>query len=208
MPDQITETECNSPMNSYKYNDQWLSEIKISFKKSNKNVLSFMDNWSKSVDQSKEEKLNLAIVEQITRIVEKIRLECFHVTATLDSTFTKLNSLSEINPNQSQVYTVLQQQLIAVVDDKIPSLFSALSQINEAQFNETVKKAKSDFVAFENQEKSRLYLLVQLVAEKTAFMSPQISHASKNKSETIHIKKVDPPVEIRNFTQLRQKILR
>ena len=152
-----------------------------------------MDNWSKSVDQSKEEKLNLAIVEQITRIVEKIRLECFHVTATLDSTFTKLNSLSEINPNQSQVYTVLQQQLIAVVDDKIPSLFSALSQINEAQFNETVKKAKSNFVAFENQEKSRLYLLVQLVAEKTAFMSPQISHASKNKSETIHLKKVDPP---------------
>jgi len=125
-----------------------------------------LDSWSQPADLSKEEKINTALVEEMNRLIQKIKLECNHVTATLDSTFSKLNSLTEINPSQSHVYTNLQQQLVTVIDEKIPSLFLAISQLDGSHEQQSVKVANSEFVAFENKEKTRLYQLIQLIAEK------------------------------------------
>ena len=193
IPTQCTEADFNSPGSSYKFNDIWLAEVKQTFKRVNKNVVNFIDSWSPPADPESEAKLNTAVIEEINRLIEKIKIECTHVTATLDSTFEKLSSLTDINPNQAQVYSNLQQQLITVIDDKVPSLFHALNQIEGSYQQEAIKKAKTDFLAFENQEKSRLYQLVQLIAEKTSYVSPSVSHAPSFKSETIHLKKVDPP---------------
>ena len=193
VPGQVTEAEFNSPGSSYRYNDTWLLELKQTFKKVNKDVVNFLDNWAQPVDQNNEEKIKVAVVEEISRIVEKINLECFHVSSTLDSTFKKLYSVTEINPNQSQVYTNLQQQLVTVIDQNVPSLFYALAQLDGAQGHEDVKKAQTQFSAFENKEKARLYELIQLIAEKTAFVSSPVSHVSSPKFESIHLKKVDPP---------------
>ena len=161
MPTQCTEADFNSDGSSFKYNDIWLGQVKQTFKKVNKSVVNFLDKWVTPVDPAVEEKLNLAVIEEIDRLIEKIRLECNHVTATLDSTFKKLYILADIVPSQSQVYLNLQHQLISVIDNKVPNLFYALSQSDGSHQQEAIKKAKSDFFAFEDKEKSRLYQLFQ-----------------------------------------------
>ena len=50
-----------------------------------------------------------------------------------------------------------------------------------------------DFSVFENKEKCRLYQLIQLVAEKTMGVFPSDCQISPSKTESIHLKKVDPP---------------
>ena len=193
VPGQITEAEFNSPDSLYKYNDNWRINVKQIFKSVNKAVVTFLHNWDPLVDSAKVQKNNTAVVQEISRLLDKIKLECKHVTATLDSTFKKLNSLTEINPSQSQVYSCFQQQLVAVVDEKIPSLFSTLNQLEGSQQEQEIKTAYSDFLAFENKEKIRLYQLIQLVADKTVCGSPSVRPILSSKVEAIHLKKVDPP---------------
>ena len=193
VPGQVSEDVFNSPGSSYKYNDNWMAEVKQLFKQVNKSVIKFLDNWTPSVDPSVEQKVNAANMDEITRLINKITLECNHVTTTVDSTFTKLNSVTSINPNQSQVYANLQQQLVAVIDEKVPGLFYSISQLDGSLQQPAIKKANTDFAAFENREKSRLYQLIQLVAEKTADNSSSVSRLISPKSESIHLKKVDPP---------------
>ena len=98
LPAHCSEADFNSLRSSYKFNDNWLAEAKETFKRVNKNVINFIDSWSPPADPAKEEKLNKAVVEEINRLIEKIKLECTNVTATLDSTFKKLYSLTDINP--------------------------------------------------------------------------------------------------------------
>ena len=193
VPAQVTETEFNDPGSLFKYNDIWLAELKQTFKRVNKAVIKFLDDCASPVDETKEEKISTALNEEITRLVNKISLECSHVTSTLDSTFQKLKNMTEINPSQSQVYANLQQQLIGVIDEKVPNLFHALSQIDGSHEQDSVKKANTEFTVFENKEKSRLYELIQLIAEKTVHSSPANTSTSIPKRESIHLKKVDPP---------------
>ena len=71
VPSQISEADFNSSKILYKYNDTWLADVKQTFKRVNKSVINFLDNWSQPADLSKEEKINTALVEEMNRLIQK-----------------------------------------------------------------------------------------------------------------------------------------
>jgi hypothetical protein len=111
----------------------------------------------------------------------------------VDDTYKRLQSTQEINPSQAQVYKDLKDELMDVIDVKIPSLIKTITDLAGHTEEQSVIKLNQDFAAFEAKEKTRLYRLVQLIAEKTS--APQFSgHGrSSGRSEAVHLKKADPP---------------
>ena len=92
------------------------------------------------------------------------------------------------------MYSILQCQLMSVVDEKIPSLFSSLQSVSSPKDEPLVKQVRQEFVTFETKEKTRLYQLIQLIAEKTSSDQPVSSgRSTAPKFETVNLKKVDPP---------------
>ena len=81
-----------------------------------------------------------------------------------------------------------------VIDVKIPSLIKAITDLAGPNEEQSVVKLNQDFAAFEAKEKTRLYSLVQLIAEKTTHSTHRSTGKSLGRSETVHLKKADPPV--------------
>ena len=147
------------------------------------------------MSNNQEEKFNAVAAEEITKLVVRITLESGQVTKSIDETFKRLQSLGGINPNQSQVYSNLQQQLMGVIDEKIPALISTLTGLVGDDNQGYVKKTNLEFSVFENQEKTRLYQLVQLIAEKTSFSQAAYpGRPAAPRGEPIHLKKVEQEV--------------
>ena len=194
VPNTVTEEAFNDATQSpYKYNDLWLDKVKKDFKKVNKDVVNFMESRDANVSNKKEEKFCALAIEEVTKLAGRITLESTQVTRSIDDTYKKLHGLTAINPNQSQVYSNLQQQLISVIDDRIPALITALSA-TEGVAQSVIETTNQEFSAFENNEKTRLYQLVQLIAEKTSYSQPSFSsRGAAPRSESIHLKKAEPP---------------
>ena len=195
VPSVVTEEVFNEEASPYKYNDLWLEGVKTDFKRVNKAVVTFLDSRTSTESTNQEQKFNAIASEEVTKLVTKITQESGQVTKTVDDTFVKLQSVTEINPNQSQVYSNLQQQLLGVIDEKIPAMINALRDVAGPPQQAAVKKVEQDFSAFENQTKTQLYSLVHLIAEKTAFGSqPSASGGSAApRRESIHLKKAELP---------------
>ena len=194
VPNATSESEFNKADSSYKFNDTWLEKVKCDFKKVNKDVVIFLDNQESKNENVEEQKFSETSVPEISMLLKKINLEKAQVTSSLDDTYKRLHSMTDINPNQGVIYSNLQQQLLTVIDVKISPMVSSLLNVPGSKKSEEVDQAIRDFEVFENTEKSRLYSLVQTVAEKMApsHISP-IGHVSTPKSESTFLKKVDPP---------------
>ena len=135
--------------------------------------------------------------EENVRLLTKLRTEMTQLTGSLDETFRKLRSQSELNPNQAQIYTAFQAQLMSVIDDKIPALFTSLVNVASPSDQADVSTIRQEIATFEDIEKKRLYQLVQIIAEKSSFVqSASIlkSDGLSKPSAAVHLKKVDPPV--------------
>ena len=196
VPGTITKEDFNEDASTYKFNDVWLVSVKEDFKKVNKAVVNFLDTKTatKSVSHSEEEKkFDKNVAEEVTKLVGKIKLESEQVTASIDEVYKRLQSVTDINPNQGQVYSNLQQQLFAVIDDKIPALISSLTAVARTEDQDTLGKVSKSYDQFEQQEKIRLYKLIHIIAEKTSSTQSNSSSRSGSKSESVHLKKVDPP---------------
>ena len=73
-------------------------------------------------------------------------------------------------------------------------MVTALANGSSFGHSEEVDQAVRDFESFESTEKTRLYSLVQLVAEKIDVTPvPSSGPISTHRSEALHLKKVDPP---------------
>ena len=200
VPSSITEVEFNATDSPFQYNDNWVDSIKKEFQKVNKNVVTFLE--SKNVNNADkypsqtEEKCSTALKEQNVRLFSKIRSEMTQLTGSVDETYRKLRSQTELNPNQAQIYTAFQSQLMSVIDDKIPALFTSLVNVASSSDQADVSTIRQEIATFEDIEKKRLYQLVQIIAEKSSF----VQNASTLKTDSlskpaaaVHLKKVDPP---------------
>ena len=174
VPSVASEADFNHTASTYEYNDPWIKSITRDFVKLNDAVVTYLDTKPPSVpsDPGAEEKCNLASRAQVEKIISKIRLESSQVTESLDETYKRLGSLTQINTGQSQVYNNLKNELLAVLDDKIPCLIQSLIDVAGASDQIEVKKIEKEYVDLESQEKPRLYQLLQVIAEKTQDSHP------------------------------------
>ena len=108
VPNTVTETLFNAPESQYKYNDNWLNEIKSDFKRVNKNVVIFLDSQTSVCESDKEQKFNETSQTEVTMLLKKLSLEKSQVTSSIDETYKHLQSLTSINANQGLVYSNLQ----------------------------------------------------------------------------------------------------
>ena len=172
VPSVVSEADFNASGSAYSYNDPWLETIKKNFYAFNKKVLKFLESVP-SDETGEEEKFSLAANKvEVDRLISKIKLESKQATASIDETFKKLQSIPHISVNQAQVYSNLQYQLVSVVDEKIPALFTSLLAVSSSADQTQLTQARQEFAAFEEQEKTRLYQLIQLIAEKTSSDQP------------------------------------
>ena len=199
VPASVTEEQFNAPDSVHTFNDTWMLGIKKTFQAVNKSVVTFLHTTATAASnpEPQEEKLKVAGKAEYDRLVTKIHSECKQLTGALDDCYTLLQSVTHINPNQSQIHTSHQQNLLTVLDDKIPALLASLSLAAGPGDSDQVKQANSDYAVLEAKEKPRLYRLVHLIAEKTQFVPAASSSNSTTsrpaKSESVHLKKVDPP---------------
>ena len=191
VPSSLTEADFNS---SHTYNDPWFENIKQEFQRVNEAVVTFLDSRNASHSQQEEQKVCFASKAELDRIISKVRLESSQLSASLDETYKRLQSLTAINPNQTLVYSNLQDKLMSVLDVKIPALLSSVAAVAGSGDQAEVKKINLEFASFEAQEKTRLYQLVQLLAEKSSYTETSSSGRSPGpRSDTVHLKKMDPP---------------
>ena len=194
VPKVISEVAFNASDSAYPYNDSWLEKCKSDFKKVNKNVVIFLESQNSKTADEPEQKFQTSSASEVTMMLKKINLEKSQVTSSLDESFKRLHSVSELNPNQGVVYSNLQTQLMSVIDDKIYPLVTSLVAKAGADHKEEVEKAVGDFDLFENTEKTRLYSLVQIVAEKISTSTVTgVAAVPTSKGEATYLKKVDPP---------------
>ena len=196
VPGTVSEVEFNLADSSYTYKDSWMSDMKKEFRRINKSAVDFLRKGSEIVSNDTEEKVNLAAVEECDKVITKVNLESGQVTLSLDETYKNLQSVSEINLSQAQVYNNLTERLMFVIDNKIPDLLKSVSGAKDATTKNKVIKCGADFEAFEAKEKPRLYQLVQLIAQKTVHLQAVSSSSDRPSSvrhDTVHLKKMDPP---------------
>ena len=198
VPKVVTEDAFNASDSTFVYNDIWLDQCKSDFKKVNRQVVIFLESKnSKNENENEnvpEQKFQDTSTSKVTMMLKKINLEQSQVTSSLDESFKRLHSLTELNPNQGVVYGNLQTQLMDVIDNKIYPLVTTLVNIGGTDHKEEIDKAVGNFNLFENTEKTRLYSLVQIVAEKIAATNISgIGPTPTPKSEATYLKKVDPP---------------
>ena len=199
MPSAVTEEQFNAPDSSYSFNDAWMLETKQTFQRVNNSIVTFLIPTPSSNSDSQEEKLSVIAKFEFDRIATKVKSDSKQLTSALDESFKTLQSVPNINPNQSQIHSSHQQNLMSVLDDKLPALLASLSLSASPAEADQVQLAYTTYTALEAQEKPRLYNLVQLIAGKTMFVPVQSSGFSSSakpasaRPETIHLKKVDPP---------------
>ena len=95
VPGTVTEEDFNGEVSTYKYNDVWLGTVKEDFKRVNKLVINFLDSRTRSHSNSEEQKLsNTVTTHQVTKLVNKIKLESDQLTSSLDEAFKRLFSVA------------------------------------------------------------------------------------------------------------------
>ena len=202
VPATVSETDFNATGSPCRYNDPWFLSVKKEFQRVNRAVVAFLESKSNSngaaaSNSGEEQKIVVAAKAEVERVISKVRLESKQVTQSIDETFKKLHSHTSINPNQSQIYSNLQQHLVAVIDDKIPSLLATLYSVASSAEQAEVEDVRKEFASFEDQEKTRLYQLVQVIAEKTSFAQAGSSSRQDGvghvKGGAVHLKKMEAP---------------
>ena len=189
VPSSVSEVEFNAASSPFKYNDNWAKAIKKEFQKVNLNVVTFLESknvGSSDIDatEQKEQKYSDVSKEEHARLTSKIRTEMTQLTGSIDETYKKLGGLTELNPNQAQIYTNFQTQLMSVIDDKIPLLFSSLVSISSPKEQSDVTAIRQEIATFEDAQKKRLYQLVQVIAEKSSFVLPSSTLKSDSFAKT------------------------
>ena len=195
VPAAVTEAEFNDKDSPYKYSDGWMELKKKEYQTVQKAASAFLKLEQAGTGAVAEQKVKVAAAEEITKVVAQITMESGQVENCIDDTYKRLQTISEINPSQAQVYKDLQGDLMKVIDVKIPELIKKITELAGPSDEQALTKLNKDFAAFESKEKTRLYRLVQLIAEKTSFpvIQTSVQRASSGRSEAIHLKKVDPP---------------
>ena len=171
VPAAVTEADFNDKDSAYQYSDPWLENMKKEYQSVNKAASTFLKGEHVVGNAAVEQKVQVAAAGEIQKIITKIAMESGQVEGALDDTYKKLQHIVDINPSQAKVYKDLKDDLMDVIDVKIPALIKAIT----------------DFAAFEAKEKTRLYRLVQLIAEKTTHSAPQSSGRSSGRSEAVHL---------------------
>ena len=209
VPDKVSEGEFNSEQSEHKFNDTWLSEVKKVYKRVDRAAAKFLkDKTSGSEDAERcskgvlpqsdvaEEKHKKSSKEVVDREIKRIESESKQVTASIDSAFKALEKNETINANQGVVYSNMRQELMLVIDQKIPLMLSELCNIVGPESMEDYEKTLLDFTAFENTEKVRLYKMYHLIGEKVSESQAVVGSGQPfiaQKKEAVHLRKVDPP---------------
>ena len=166
VPSAVSDTVFNASESPYKYNDPYLDSIKKDYQRVNKTAVAFLKRGNPS-DNANEQKVTVTDTDEIERILAKVRLEASQVKNSLDDTFNKLQNIVTINPSQAQIYKDLKTDLIQVIDQRIPGLITQVTALAGPAELENIRKINAEFSSFENTEKTRLYELVQVIAQKT-----------------------------------------
>ena len=183
-PSTISLEDFNHDDSAYTYNDNWIKSITKEYSKASDAVGTWLEvkNPVSAQDNSEESKVNVATKTQIEKIVTKINLESGQITETLDNTYMTLQSLTNISPAQSQAYITMKNELIQVLDDKLPALVQSVLSLADPTDQETIDRVERNLATLEFTEKPRLYKLSQLIAEKTGGHAPQSSSSSGSSS--------------------------
>ena len=192
VPSAVSDTVFNASESPYKYNDPYLDSIKKDYQRVNKTAVAFLKRGNPS-DNANEQKVTVTDTDEIERILAKVRLEASQVKNSLDDTFNKLQNIVTINPSQAQIYKDLKTDLIQVIDQRIPGLITQVTALAGPAELENIRKINAEFSSFENTEKTRLYELVQVIAQKTTHFQSGGSRPASSRTEAVHLKKVDPP---------------
>ena len=192
VPSAVSDTVFNASESPYKYNDPYLDSIKKDYQRVNKAALAFLKRGNAS-DNANEQKVTVTDTDEIERILAKVRLEASQVKNSLDDTFNKLQNIVTINPSQAQIYKDLKTDLIQVIDQRIPGLITQVTALAGPAEQDNIRKINAEFSSFENDEKTRLYELVQVIAQKTTHSQSGGSRPASSRTEAVHLKKVDPP---------------
>ena len=196
VPKVISEEEFNAYNSSYKYTDTWIETKRKEYQNMTKNVAVYLKKGKLS--SNIEEKVQVDNTEDVKKLSVRITKECQQVQASIDDTFTSLESLDSITVSQAQVYKDLKADLISVIDSKIPILLKTMNDLAKSETactvdKEELSKINTQFDIFESSAKTKLYKMVQLLADKITNSSQPSSTGSSVKSEAIHLKKTDPP---------------
>ena len=180
VPASATEVDFNGTDSPYQYSDGWLENRKKEYQRLNKAASAFLKGEHAGDDAAVEEKVLVAATGEIQKVMAKITMESGQVESSLDETYRRLQKLENINPSQAQVYKDLKDDLMEVIDVKIPSLIKTITELAGPTEEQNLTKLNRDFAAFEDKEKTRLYRLVQIIAEKTS--SPAIQSSGHGHS--------------------------
>ena len=80
-----------------------------------------------------------------------------------------------------------------VIDKKLPELLKDLNDKAGSSHMDQISQVNTKFETFETKEKARLYRLIPFIAEKNSHVAMVQTGRSSVGSETIHLKKTDPP---------------
>ena len=174
VPATVSQENFNLVDSDYTYNDIWIKTVTKEYVKASDAVGTWLElkNTVSAQKNSEESKVNVASKNQIEKIVTKINLESGQITETLDNTYMTLQSLTNISPAQSQAYITMKNELIQVLDDKLPALVQSLLSLADPTDQETTERVERNLATLEATEKPRLYKLSHLIAEKTGGHAP------------------------------------
>ena len=102
VPKVISEEEFNAYNSSYKYTDAWIDSKRKEYQNIAKNVAAYLKKMKLSSNM--EEKVQVDNTEDVKKLSVRITKECQQVQASIDDTFTSLESLDSITVSQAQVY--------------------------------------------------------------------------------------------------------
>ena len=179
VPSQASEENFNDDTQDgeYLYNDTWIKSITTNYVKATNDISTYLEEKDPTASQntSEEAKVSVAAKADLEKLTTKIKLELEQVTQSVDDTYKKLEGVTSINTGQSQAYICLKNELITVLDEKLPSLLQSVHVLADASDQESVQKLEVAYTNLEAKEKPRLYQLSRLIAEKTAEAPPSSS---------------------------------
>ena len=190
---QVPVEQFNDINSAYKYTDAWLESKKKEYQKLNKNASAFLKGEKDKLSSDTELKFNVATGDEVHRLIKKISTESSQVKAAITDIYSSLEKLDSINLSQAKVYTDSKEELINVLESKIPALIKSMKESAGSEMKEQIEKATVDYDIFESKCKTELYRLAQVIAEKTSHSGSTASERNLSKSDAIHLKKADPP---------------
>ena len=122
-----------------------------------------------------------------------ISTESAQVKTAITDIYSSLEKMDSINLSQAKVYTDSKEELINVLESKIPALIKSMKESAGSEMKEQIEKATVDYDIFESKCKTELYRLAQVIAEKTSHSGNTAPERNLSKSDAIHLKKADPP---------------